>query len=83
MQRGLAPPKAVPVPALNMWYPSLYSVLFPARRYVWCPIRILRETEKAILVRNGGKTWVPKSQIRGIRLRLNMFETYVREGMLA
>ena len=55
------------------WYPSLYRMLCPKPRYVWCPVQILRETEKAILVDNGGKSWVPKSQIWGIRLRDNTF----------
>lgn len=66
-----------------MWYPSLYRALFPAGRYAWHRVRIFRETEKAILVYNGGNAWVPKSQILDIRLRGNTFEIYVKEGTLA
>ena len=44
--------------------------------------RILYETDKAILVECGSKMWIPKSQIHGIRLRKNVFEVYVREGMI-
>ena len=65
------------------WYPSLYRMLTLKRRYVWCPVQILRETEKTILVYNGGRSWVSKSQIRDIRLRDNTFEIYVKEGTLA
>ena len=66
-----------------MWYPSLYRAFFPARQHVWYPVRILRETEKAVLVYSGGKTWVPKSRIRGIRLRGYIFEIYILEGALS
>jgi hypothetical protein len=66
-----------------MWYPSFYRVIFPTRRYAWHRVKILRETDKAILIYNGGKTWVPKSWIYGIRLRNNTLEIYIREGTLA
>jgi len=49
-------------------------------KYIWAPVRILHETEKAILVDNGMKIWIPKSQIYGIRLRNNTFEIYVKES---
>ena len=49
-------------------------------RYIWVQVRILRETEKAILVDNGMKTWIPKSQIHRIRLRNNIFEIHVKES---
>ena len=66
----------------NMWCPSLYRLLTPRPLYIWYPVRILHETNKAILVYNGGKTWVPKSWIRGIRLRGATFEIHI-EGTLA
>ena len=65
-----------------MWPFSLRRLLYPETRYMWISIHILRETEKAILVDNGTKTWIPKSCIRGIRLRGNVFEIYVREGLI-
>jgi len=37
-------------------------------RYIWARVRILHETDKAILVDNGMKIWIPKSRIHGIRL---------------
>ena len=62
-------------------YPfSYYRLFHPAPRHVWHKVRILRETDKAILVDNGMKTWIPKSRISGIRLRNNIFEIYVRKG---
>jgi len=42
----------------------------------------LHETDKAILVDNGMKIWIPKSRIGGIRLRNDIFEIYVREDMV-
>jgi len=52
----------------------------PKERYVWAQVRIVRETDKAILVDNGTKTWIPKSRIHRIRLRDNIFEIYVKES---
>ncbi len=43
-------------------------------------VRILHETDKAILVDNGMRTWIPKSKIHRIRLRNNIFEIYVKES---
>jgi len=64
-----------------MWPFSYRRLLYPEKRYVWISIHILRETEKAIFIDNGMKTWIPKSCIRGIRLRGNVFEINLREGM--
>ncbi len=62
------------------WPLSVYRLMHPKVRYIWVKIRILHETEKAILIDNGMKIWIPKSQIYGIRLRNNIFEIYVKEG---
>ncbi|GAG20433.1 unnamed protein product [marine sediment metagenome] len=48
--------------------------------YVWAQVRILHETDKAILIDNGMRIWIPKSRIHGIRLRNNIFEIYVKES---
>jgi hypothetical protein len=61
---------------------SIYRMLYPRPKYTWAQVRILHETEKAILVYNGMKIWVPKSQIHGIRLRKNNFEIYVRGNIV-
>ena len=53
---------------------------YPEERYIWARVRILHETDKAILVDSGMKIWIPKSRIRGIRMRNNIFETYVKES---
>ena len=58
----------------------LYNLIYPKEKYVWAGVRILRETDKAILVDDGMKTSVPKSRIHGIRLRKNTFEVYVKES---
>jgi len=65
-----------------MWPSNYCSLLYPKERYVWVQVRILHETKKAILVCNGQKVWIPKSQIYGIRLRKNVFEIYVKESTI-
>lgn len=62
-------------------HPFGYYHLFHSRaRCAWHKVRILHETDKAILVDNGMKTWIPKSQIIRIRLQNNIFEIFIREG---
>ncbi len=61
---------------------SIYRLLRPEERYIWIQVRILHETDKAILIYNGRNFWIPKSRIRKIRLRKNVFEVYVKEGMM-
>jgi hypothetical protein len=60
----------------------LRNLLYPKEKYIWAQIHILHETEKAILVDNGMKIWIPKSRIRRIRLRNNTFEIYVKESIV-
>jgi hypothetical protein len=55
------------------------NLLYPKEKYIWTRVRI-RETEKAILIDNGIKIWIPKSRIRRIRLRNNIFDIYVKES---
>ena len=47
----------------------IIRLLFGKSEYIWLPVRILKETEKAILVENYRKFWIAKSQIVKIRLR--------------
>ncbi len=54
--------------------------VYPKEKYIWAQIRILHETDKAILVDNGMKIWIPKLRIYGIRLRNNTIEIYVKES---
>jgi len=56
------------------------NLMYPKEKYVWARVRVLHETEKPILIDNGTKVWIPKSQIYGIRLRNNFFEIYVKES---
>jgi len=60
---------------------GIYNLINP-ETYIWTQIRILHETDKAILVYNGMKIWIPKSQIFGIRLRKSVFEVYVKESAI-
>jgi hypothetical protein len=60
---------------------GIYNLINP-ERYIWLQVHILHETDKAILVECGLKTWIPKSRIYGIRLRKNIFEIYIREGVI-
>jgi len=62
------------------WLLSVYRLMYSKERYIWVQVRILHETDKAILVDNGIKIWIPKSRIHRIRLRNNIFEIYVRES---
>jgi len=62
------------------WPLSIRSLIYPKEKRVWAQVRILHETDRAILIYNGGKSWIPKSQIYGIRLRNNTFEIYVKES---
>ncbi len=62
------------------WPLSIYRLIYPKVRCIWAQVHILQETEKAILIDNGMKMWIPKSQIYGIRLRNNIFEIYVKES---
>jgi len=52
-----------------LWSISIHRLMYPKEKYIWAQIRILHETDKAILVDNGTRTWIPKSQIRRIRLK--------------
>lgn len=67
---------------LMLWLFSIYRLLHAEERYIWAKVRILHETDKAILVNNGRKFWIPKSRIYGIRLKNNIFEIYVRENTI-
>jgi len=63
-------------------YPfSIYNIFRPKPQYIWAQVRILKETDKAILVECGSKIWIPKSRIHGIRLKKNVFEVYVEESV--
>ncbi len=66
--------------ATNQSQSGYSNLLYPKEKYVWARVRILHETERAILIDNGMKIWIPKSRIYGIRLRNNIFEIYVKES---
>ena len=65
-----------------MFWFSLRSIFYPENSSIWVQIKIIHETDKAILVDHGRKVWIAKSQIAKIRLRKNSFEIYVRKNML-
>lgn len=64
------------------WPFSFRNLIRPQERFVWVQVRLIHETDKAILVDNGRKIWIPKSRIGGIRLKSNTFEIYIKEGTL-
>lgn len=39
------------------WPLSFYRLIYPKERYIWTQVRILHETEKAILIDNDMKIW--------------------------
>ena len=61
------------------WSLSIYNLLYPKEKYIWARVRILHETEKAILIDNGVKIWIPKSRIHGIKLKNNISKIHVKE----
>ena len=61
---------------------SLSNLIRPKEKYIWSQVRILYETDKAILIDNGMKIWIPKSRIHGIRMRNNTFEICIKESTL-
>lgn len=65
-----------------MWPISIANITRPKPRYVWTQIRLLHETDKAILVNSKPDIWIPKSQICRIRLKNGVFEVYIREDIL-
>ena len=65
------------------WSLTFYKLVYPKERYIWVQVRILHETDKAILIDNGIRIWIPKARIRKMRLRNNTFEVYVKEGAVA
>ncbi len=64
------------------WPFSIRNIIYPKEKYIWAQVKIIHETDKAILVDNGRKTWIPKSRIHGIRLRHNIFEIYTKESTI-
>jgi len=44
-----------------LWPLSIHRLMHAKERYVWAQILILRATDRAILVDNGMKIWIPKS----------------------
>ncbi len=62
------------------WPFSISKAIYPREKYIWAQVRIIYETNKAILADNGRKFWIPKCRIYGIRIRNNIFEIYVKES---
>lgn len=62
------------------WPFNIRNAIYPQEKFVWAQVRIIHETDKAILVDNGRKFWIPKSQIDKIRLKNNIFEIYVKKN---
>ena len=63
-----------------LWSLNIRKLLSPTEKYIWVQVRILHETDKAVLVDTGARAWIPKSRIRRIRLRNNTFEIHVKEN---
>lgn len=62
---------------------SLYTLLRPEEKRFWVKVRILHETQKAVLVEIPiGKQWIPKSRIDGARIKDKNFEFYLKESTI-
>jgi hypothetical protein len=64
------------------WPITIRELMYPKEKHVWTQVRIIHETDKAILVDNGRKFWIPKSRINKIRLRNGIFEVYATESTI-
>lgn len=65
------------------WLFYNYPPKYPIERKIWVKIRILHETDKAVLVLcESKKIWIPKSRVYKIRLRKNIFEIYTKENSI-
>lgn len=63
---------------------TLYSLLYPEEKRIWIKVRILHETQKAVLVEIPiGKQWIPKSMIGSIRIKDKNFEFYLKESVIS
>jgi len=63
---------------------SLYTLICPEERRLWVKVRVLHETQKAVLVElPTDKQWISKSRIDGIRIKNRNFEFYLKESMLS
>ena len=61
---------------------NVRAIIYSKEKHVWAGVRILHEAEKAILADNGRRFWIPKSRIKGIRLKGDRFEVYVEESVV-
>jgi len=64
------------------WPIRIRTIIYPEEKHVWARVRILHEAEGAILADNGRMFWIPKSRIKGIRLKGKGFEVYVEESVV-
>ncbi len=64
------------------WPFNIRNLISPQERYIWTQVRIIHETQKAILVDNGRKFWIPKSKVFRIRLRNNTLEIYTKKSAI-
>jgi len=63
---------------------TLYRFLYPEEKRIWIKVRILHETQKAVLIKIPiGKQWIPKSRIDGIRIKDKNFELYLKESVIS
>jgi len=63
---------------------SLYTLLRLEEKRLWVKVRILHETEKAVLTEVGiGKQWIPKSKIHAIRIKDKNFELCIKESVIS
>ena len=63
------------------WLFYNYPPKYPPRKKVWMKIRFVHETDRAVLVLcDNRKVWIPKSRIRKVRLRRDVFEILSGEG---
>jgi len=62
---------------------SLYTLICPEERRLWVKVRILHETQKAVLIESPtDQQWIPKSRIDAVRIKDKNFEFLLKESMI-
>ena len=63
---------------------SLYTLICPEERRLLVRVRIIHETQKAVLVDLPiSKQWIPKSRIDGVRIKDKNFEFLLKESIIS
>jgi len=61
------------------WLLNILFNPYPRPRYFWAKVRIIYESERAILILyENSKVWVPKSRIKKVKFKKNCFYLFLK-----